>query len=557
MAPLQNEKYEVNVCGEGGEFETLTLDAPLFSSSLRVTKEVLHCQQDDPISPVYNLEVVAWEAAPKELTAWERGLQQHLSGPGFELVEATGESGTPDQAVTLAAAQGQGSGGDTTAHANVHIVKEGTMTFVRAIPEASVQPQSGVHQLRSCLQALEAVLQGDSCSLADACFVHIFLADMGSFGEMNREYCLHFPDQHPPSRSCVEVELPSHMQVCLAAHVVPGSHSAALAGDTVCRTTLHVRSLSQWAPVCIGPYCQANVTGGYIQVAGQIALVPSNMELLAGGLEAQTRLAACNVRRVLVTLRSDWPMCTSILVFVSSAAVEQAGQGCQEVMSAARGYLLDAMQKATTGQVTTALEGETDACSSAPVSMAAASDAAVSEDASAWRELAEEPVFDSDCSAWTLSRGAISAKDAVSAVSSVPLSIVLVPSLPRGALIELEVCAASASAAAEEPASDCAGQRRPSSALSGIVDHSDECGRTCFVSSCGRRERHAWVTRADGAAAGSAAVCSGLVRRFVTDGDGDRESLGTDASSVLCIPVLAAQAPDGTPASCLMVASSC
>ena len=30
VADLQGKKYEMNVCGEGGEYETMTLDSPLF-----------------------------------------------------------------------------------------------------------------------------------------------------------------------------------------------------------------------------------------------------------------------------------------------------------------------------------------------------------------------------------------------------------------------------------------------------------------------------------------------------------------------------------------------
>lgn len=43
---------------------------------------------------------------------------------------------------------------------------------------------------------------------------------------------------------------------------------------------LHVRSISSWAPVCIGPYCQANTLGpggGIALIAGQIGLQPASM----------------------------------------------------------------------------------------------------------------------------------------------------------------------------------------------------------------------------------------------------------------------------------------
>lgn len=43
---------------------------------------------------------------------------------------------------------------------------------------------------------------------------------------------------------------------------------------------LHVRSISDWAPLCIGPYAQANVlANSLIYVAGQIPLNPSSMEI--------------------------------------------------------------------------------------------------------------------------------------------------------------------------------------------------------------------------------------------------------------------------------------
>jgi len=32
--PLQKEKYGLNICGEGGEYETFTLDCPLFIKTI-------------------------------------------------------------------------------------------------------------------------------------------------------------------------------------------------------------------------------------------------------------------------------------------------------------------------------------------------------------------------------------------------------------------------------------------------------------------------------------------------------------------------------------------
>ena len=34
--PLQNAKYGLNICGEGGEYETITLDCPIFLKKIIV-----------------------------------------------------------------------------------------------------------------------------------------------------------------------------------------------------------------------------------------------------------------------------------------------------------------------------------------------------------------------------------------------------------------------------------------------------------------------------------------------------------------------------------------
>lgn len=59
---------------------------------------------------------------------------------------------------------------------------------------------------------------------------------------------------------------------------------------------LHVRSLSEWAPLCIGPYSQANTLASHLHLlAGQIALHPPTMQLATGGLlqEVKSRDALC------------------------------------------------------------------------------------------------------------------------------------------------------------------------------------------------------------------------------------------------------------------------
>ena len=53
------------------------------------------------------------------------------------------------------------------------------------------------------------------------------------------------------------------------------------------------------APKAIGPYSQAIRIEGLVYSAGQIGLNPATMEIVEGGIEAQTRQVFANLKAVL------------------------------------------------------------------------------------------------------------------------------------------------------------------------------------------------------------------------------------------------------------------
>jgi 2-iminobutanoate/2-iminopropanoate deaminase len=53
------------------------------------------------------------------------------------------------------------------------------------------------------------------------------------------------------------------------------------------------------APKAIGPYSQAICIDGYVFTAGQVGLNPDTMELVEGGVSAQTRQVLTNLSHVL------------------------------------------------------------------------------------------------------------------------------------------------------------------------------------------------------------------------------------------------------------------
>lgn len=72
------------------------------------------------------------------------------------------------------------------------------------------------------------------------------------------------------------------------------------------------------APKAIGPYSQAIRTEHLVFTAGQIGLDPATMELVEGGVEAQTRQALTNLKRVLEAADSGLNFITKTTVFLQS-----------------------------------------------------------------------------------------------------------------------------------------------------------------------------------------------------------------------------------------------
>ena len=70
------------------------------------------------------------------------------------------------------------------------------------------------------------------------------------------------------------------------------------------------------APKAIGPYSQAIRTDGMVYTAGQIALDPGTGELVAGGVEEQTRQVFKNLQNVLEAAGSSFGHVVKTTVFL-------------------------------------------------------------------------------------------------------------------------------------------------------------------------------------------------------------------------------------------------
>ena len=134
--------------------------------------------------------------------------------------------------------------------------------------------------------AVESRLTARRLSWGDVSLVHLYVADMSHFAAVNEAYVRVVPTIRPPARACVQLPLPEGIPAALDVTVTlsPGSgnynNNNTAATSALLRRSLHVQSISCWAPACIGPYGQAVSHRGLVHLAGCIGMDPATLDLV-------------------------------------------------------------------------------------------------------------------------------------------------------------------------------------------------------------------------------------------------------------------------------------
>ncbi|KAK8379049.1 hypothetical protein O3P69_009651 [Scylla paramamosain] len=302
------EKYHLNVCGEGGEYETFTLDCPLFRKRIVVHKtEMVETAGDVGYLNLTELELISKDI-PEGTSQQEMVRASGLRTPEdflSDLKLAEEEQQAEDQAkerhiedecdsAALSCEEEAWEGeGD-----HCPLVRTPTgFSFISTISSASAE---------DALLKLKELLAGEDMAVRHVVSVKMYVQDMTDYAQLNNQYIRHF-SVNPPVRVCVEVPLPSQVRVQLDVCAWRQSHvtTEEEEGDQLhpaSRTTMHVQGISHWAPANIGPYSQAVKVGGVVVVAGMIGMVPGTMQVVAGGVEVQARLALRHVSRVITAV---------------------------------------------------------------------------------------------------------------------------------------------------------------------------------------------------------------------------------------------------------------
>ena len=236
-------KYGLDLCGEGGEYESLVVDSPLFRRRLVIDEsEVVIDAENETVG---NLRILRCHCEDKDQIPQTSPLQPPSLSLGLPEAKATTGESIPRPTV---------SSDLIGFRAFQRLYQTPLMLRPSSAPSSATE---AARQLRLLFGSLRESLERRSLALSDAVFVHLYLADLSLFHAVNEAYSDFF-DENPPSRSCVVIPLPPGALVAMDVLFLLGSDVTSPEGSAA-RSVLHVRSRSEWAPQCIGPYSQANV----------------------------------------------------------------------------------------------------------------------------------------------------------------------------------------------------------------------------------------------------------------------------------------------------------
>lgn len=302
-----HDKYGVHPCGEGGEYETLVLDCPLFSSKLRIVgQEVIELESDTA-----HLRLEA-ECVEKE------------SEPGVDWMKTLLQSADVEEAYnSLLQELPEVSTAAATDHSKTRLIRTATDT---SQIHSSIQVDRFEILKGQQLTRIKVSIDAD-----EVLHCTLILHSMNDFGTVNTEYAqLWNENKHPPTRICFSTPLPNDTRCLLFMFSRCSRESLKDATTIRADQRLWVQSRSYWAPSNIGPYSQAATSslastitsednGDEIShkkisfVSGQIGLIPNAMQL-ASSVKEELVWAMQSLSRILST-QSIAPAAGVIIIY--------------------------------------------------------------------------------------------------------------------------------------------------------------------------------------------------------------------------------------------------
>ncbi|CAD6935957.1 unnamed protein product [Tilletia controversa] len=296
-----NANYGAHICGEGGEYETLTLDCPLFKNRIELVETEVVTHAEAAFASVAYLRVIKANLVAKSNDAPSMDsihIPAGLDALGLRTLEAVAAASEADcspNATLASIAQTTYSGASASSRPHLH--HSGNWYHVSNVNGATSEgmvPETIEEETAAMFKKLKATLEEAQLTLQHVTHVNLYLVSQADFARVNAVYKTIFQEA-PPSRACVGTRVRKGDLVRVALDAVA-------VDDWNERRCLHVQGRGYWAPANIGPYSQAMLARERISIAGQIGLRPADLSLPIEDFDLQCALSLQHARRIHVAV---------------------------------------------------------------------------------------------------------------------------------------------------------------------------------------------------------------------------------------------------------------
>ena len=235
------KKYGNNICGEGGEYETFTLDCPLFKKKIKVINSRIVSHQNDDLVKYLNLQNLQLVDKKEKVQIYNR------SNVEKNKIFNHTETSFTDKVQN-----------------NFNWEFEKCNEIIRPVDYVSVRNHNSFIMLSATAKTSDVNLKEsifetacrtlkriaeevENYQLEKFIYVHIYVADMKNYNEINMAYKQFFKVDNPPARVCVACSFSD-------SSVIFKMNSFAYK-NVKKRRVMHVQSISYWAPCMIGLFC--------------------------------------------------------------------------------------------------------------------------------------------------------------------------------------------------------------------------------------------------------------------------------------------------------------
>jgi diphthine-ammonia ligase len=337
-----HDRYGSHVCGEGGEYETLVLSLPTFAHDLAWQNEddaavVIH--SDDTVAPVAYLDIKRLHPVEKVDGSSAQAMNGRIP-PAPPVPEALrpipGDLFPfPVAAAPISATNqwqqhidaGNSREGQKLPSGTVVVSFKRIDSYIHVIAKSG---RAGAEGVTAAVQAIRETIQKESGNaesgpdpLRDVVFVWLRLASLSSadYASANTAYSAQFGTETctpPPARACVGMR-GTGAAVTMEVLLRLGRRDDP---DTV---TLHVQSISEWAPPCIGPYAQTVYDANILHICGVLPLYAPTVSIPKDlGARAQTRAALFNMCRTLEATPGSFKDVRIFVVYLVAESIADA-----------------------------------------------------------------------------------------------------------------------------------------------------------------------------------------------------------------------------------------